>query len=111
MFGLGLGSWLGQLLLVLEQLVQLQLVEVLELLGEAAAVLHPLAHGVFQGPGDVQQGPSVLVPGSQIQGTVQLPLLAAAGGLAARAGPLDQGAAQEGLLGDQLDQAGTGVAL
>ena len=44
----------GQLLLALEQLVQLQLVEVLELLAEAAAVLHPQADGLFQGAGDVQ---------------------------------------------------------
>jgi hypothetical protein len=101
---------LGQLLLALEQLVQLLLVEVLELLREATAVVHPLAHRVFEGPGDVQQSPSALVPSSQVQGTVQLSVPAAAGGFAARAGPLDQGAAQEGLLGDQVDQAGTGVA-
>jgi hypothetical protein len=90
-------------------LVQLQSVEVLELPGEAAAVLHPLAHAAFQGTGEVQQSPSALVPGSQLQGAVQWSLPAAAGGLAARAGAFDQGAAQEGLRGEQSGQAGTGV--
>jgi hypothetical protein len=101
---------LGQLPLAQEQLVELQLVEILELLGEAAAVLHPPAGGLFQGAGDVQQGALPLVPSGQVQGAVQLALPAAAGGLAAGARALDQGAAQEGLLGDQLDEAGTGVA-
>jgi len=102
---------LGKLLFTLEQLVQLLLVEVLELLGKGATVLHPLADGLFQGARDVQQSALALVPGSQIQGTVQLASLATAGGLAAGAGPLDQRAAQEGLLADQLDQSGTGMAL
>src|SRR4051794_39756859 len=85
--------------------------EVLEVLREAAAVMHPLADGLFQGAGDVQQNALPLVPGGQVQGAVQLALLAAAGGLAAGAGALDQGAAQEGLLTDQLGESGTGVAL
>jgi len=97
-------------LLALEQLLQLQLVEVLELLGKGAAVLHPQPDGFFQGAGDVQQSPSAVEAGSQVQGAVQMALLAAAGGLAAGAGAFDQGAAQEGLLGDQLDESGTGVA-
>jgi hypothetical protein len=101
---------LGQLPLAQEQLVELQLVEVLELLGEAAAVLHPLAGGLFEGAGDVQQGALPVVPSGQIQGAVQLALAAAAGGLAAGAGVLDQGAAQERLLGHQLGESRTGVA-
>jgi hypothetical protein len=111
MLGLWLGALFGELLLALEQLLDLLLVEGLELLGEGAAVLHPLAHGVFQGAGDVQQSAAVMVADSQVQGAVQLALLAAAGGLAAGAGALDQGAAQEGLLGDQLGESGTGVTL
>jgi hypothetical protein len=91
-------------------LVQLQLVEGLQLLGKGTAVLHPLADGFFQGARDVQQGASAFVPGGQIQGAVQLALLAAAGGLAAGAGAFDQRAAQEGLLGDQLDKPGTCLA-
>jgi hypothetical protein len=95
----------------MEQLFELLLVEVLELLGEAAAVLHPPADGLFQGAGDVQQCPSAVQPGGQVQGAVQLAPLAAAGGLAAGAGAFDQGAAQEGLLGDQLGESGARVAL
>ena len=68
------------------------------------------ADGLFQGAGDVQQSPSAAVADSQIQGAVQLAALAAAGGFAAGAGAFDQGAAQEGLLGDQLGESGTGVA-
>jgi hypothetical protein len=101
---------LGELLLALHELLELELVEVLELLGQAAAVLHPLTHGLLQGAGDVQQGPATVVPGSQIQGTVQLAFLATAGRFAAGANTLDQGAAQERLLRDQLGQSGTGVA-
>jgi hypothetical protein len=110
MFGLWLGSLLGPLLLALEQLVQLKLVQRLELLGEASAVEYPLAHGLFQGPGDVQQSALAVVADGQIQGTVQLALLAAAGGFAAGACALDQGAAQKRLLGDQLGESRTGVA-
>jgi hypothetical protein len=101
---------LGQLLLALEQLVELQLVEVLEMLAEAAVVTHPLASRLFQGAGDVQQDALPLVPGGQIQGTMEVALPAAAGGLAAGAGALNQRAAQERLLGDQLRKSGTGVA-
>jgi hypothetical protein len=101
----------GQLLLALEQLFELLLVEGLELLGEAAAVLHPLAHGLFQGARDVEQSPLTAVPDGQIQGVVQVALLAATGGFAAGAGALDQGAAQERLLGDQLGESGTCVAI
>jgi hypothetical protein len=100
----------GQLLLALEQVLELQLVEFLELLGKAAAVVHPLAHGLFQGARDVQQGPLTAVADGQIQGPVQMALLTAAGAFAARAGAFDQGAAQERLLGDQLRESGTGVA-
>jgi hypothetical protein len=45
---------LGELAFALEELVELALVEVLDLAGEAAAVVHPLAHGLFQGARDVQ---------------------------------------------------------
>jgi hypothetical protein len=64
--GLWRAWWSGQLLLALEELVELLLVEVLELLGQAAAVLHPLAHGFFQGARDVQQRPSTTVADGQI---------------------------------------------
>jgi hypothetical protein len=102
---------LGELLLALEQLVELLLVECFELLAEASAVVEPLPHGVFQGARDVQQSALAAVADSQIQGTVQLAFAAAAGGLAAGAGVLDEGAAQEGLLGDELGELGTGVTL
>src|SRR5271163_498094 len=108
--GLCLAALLGQLLLALEQLLELQLVEVEELLGEAATVGDPLADGRFQGAGNVQQDPSIVVSDSQIQGTVQLAALAATGGFAAGARLLYQGTAQEGLLGDQLDDAASRVA-
>jgi hypothetical protein len=101
----------GQLLFAPQELVELQLVEILELLAEAAAVVNPLTDGLFQGPGDVEQGAAALVAGGQIQGTMQLAALAAAGRFAAGASALDQGAAQEGLLSDQLGESGTGVAL
>jgi hypothetical protein len=109
--GLGPGALFGQLPLALEELVELRLMKVLELLAEGATVAHPQADGLFQGARDVQQDAPPLVPGGQVQGAVQLAALAAAGGLAAGAGPLDQGAAQEGLLADQLGESGTGVAL
>jgi hypothetical protein len=102
---------LGQLLLALPELVELLLVEILELLAEAAAVLHPLAYGLFQGVRDVQQNLLPLMAAGQVQGAVQLTSLAAAGGLAAGAGAFDQGAAQERLLADQLDKSGTGMTL
>jgi hypothetical protein len=86
------------------------LVKGLELLGKGAAVMHALPHGFFQGARDVQQNALALVPCSQIQGAVQLAMLAAAGRLATGAGAFDQGAAQERLLGDQLDESRTGVA-
>jgi hypothetical protein len=89
-----LGSLLGQLLFALKQLLQLLLVEGLELLREAATVVYPLAHGLFQGPRDVQQRPLVPVADGQIQGTVPVALLAATSGFAAGASALDQGAAQ-----------------
>jgi hypothetical protein len=101
---------LGQLLLGLEQLVELQLVEVVELLAEAAAVVDPQAYGLFQGAGNVQQSLLTAVSDGQIQGTVQRPALAATGGFAAGTGAFDQRAAQEGLLSDQLGDSGTGVA-
>src|SRR5262249_51976701 len=88
--GLGLGSLLGQLLFVLEELVELALVEVLELLGEASAVEDPLPRRLFQDAGDVQQGTPALVSGGQVEGAVQLASLAAAGGLAAGSCALDQ---------------------
>jgi hypothetical protein len=97
-------------LLALKQLLQLQLVEVLQLLGKGAAVEHPQPDGFFQGAGDVQQSSSAVETGSQVQGTVQMSLPTATGRFAAGAGAFDQGAAQEGLLGDQLDESGTGVA-
>jgi hypothetical protein len=102
---------LGELLLALEQVVELLLVQRLELAREGAAMVNPQTHGIFQGAGDVQQNPAAVVPSGQIQGAVQLAFLAAAGGFAAGAAPLDQGAAQEGLLGDQLGEAGTCVPL
>jgi hypothetical protein len=102
---------LGELLLALEELVELELVEVLELPGEGAAVVHPLADGFLQGARDIQQGAAALVAAGQVQGAVELAPLTAAGGLAAGSGAFDQAAAQEGLLGDQLSESGTGVAL
>jgi hypothetical protein len=102
---------LAELLLALQQLVELQLVEVLQLLAEAAAVVHPLPGGPFQGAGDVQQSAAALVAGGQVQGAVQLAFLAAAGRLAAGTGPFDQTAAQERLLGNQLGQPGACVPL
>jgi hypothetical protein len=97
-------------LFALEQLLELQLVEILEVLGEAAAIGDALPDGRFQGAGNVQQGAPAVVSDSQIQGTVQLAALATAGGFAAGTGLLDQGTAQEGLLGDQLGEAAPGVA-
>jgi hypothetical protein len=109
--GLWLAGWaLGKLLFALEELVELDLVEVLELLGEGAAVLDPLPDGFFQGAWDVKQGAPAVVPCGQVQGAVQVALLAAAGGLAARACAFDQRAAQEGLVADQLGELGAGVA-
>jgi hypothetical protein len=108
--GLGPGALFGQLPLALEELVELRLMKVLELLAEGATVAHPQADGLFQGARDVQQDAPPLVPGGQVQGAVQLALAAAAGGLAAGAGSLDQAAAQERLLADQLGQSGTGGA-
>jgi hypothetical protein len=100
---------LFELALTLEQLLELDVVEVLELPGESAAVVQPQPHRLLQGAGDVQQGAVVIVADGQVQGAVQLTALAAAGGLAAGSGALDQAAAQEGLLGDQLGESGTGV--
>jgi hypothetical protein len=91
---------LAALLFALEQLVELLLVEVLELLEKGAAVMHPLTDGFFQGARDVQQDAPPLVAGGQVQGTMQLALLAAAGRFAAGAAAWDQGTAQERLLGD-----------
>jgi hypothetical protein len=98
------------LLLELQQLVELVLVQGSELFFEAATVVNPQPDGLFQGARDVQQSALTLVPRSQIQGAVRLAFLAAAGGLATRAGAFEQTAAQEGLLGDQLGQLGTCVA-
>src|SRR3954452_23307404 len=82
--GLWLVGWaLGQLLFALEQLVELDLVEVLHLLGEAASVGDPEPDGLVQGAGDVQQGTPAVVAGGQVQGAVRLALLTAAVGLAA----------------------------
>jgi hypothetical protein len=108
--GLCLGALLGQLLLGLEQQVELLLVEVTELLGQTPAVVDPQTHGRFQSAGDVQQGTLVVVSDSQIQGAVQLAALAATGGFATGAAALDQRAAQERLLGDQLGESAAGVA-
>jgi hypothetical protein len=94
--GLGPAALLGKLLLALEQVVELLVVEILELLGEPAAVLHPLARGFFQGAGDVQQSPVTAVADREVQGAVQLAVPATAGGLATGAAPLNEGAAQEG---------------
>jgi hypothetical protein len=101
---------LRQLSFALEQLLELLLVQRCELLEEASAIVQPLPHGLFQSPRDVQQGPLPVVPDGQIQGPVQVALLAATGGFAAGASPLDEGTAQERLLGDQLGESGTGVA-
>jgi len=88
------------MLLALQQLLQLQLVQRFELFTKTSAVSHPQSDGLFQGARDVQQHPSVPVADGEVQGAVQLTLATAASGLAAAACPLDQGAAQEGLLGD-----------
>jgi hypothetical protein len=100
MVGFWLGPLVGQLFFALQELFELLLVEFLQLLGEAAAVVDPLAHALFQGTGDIQQSAATVQPGGQIQGAVQLAVLAATSGLAAGAGTFNQGAAQEGLLGD-----------
>jgi hypothetical protein len=100
----GLAGLAGQLFLALEQLVELDLVEILELLAEAASVGHPQAYGIFEGAGDVEQDPPAIVSCGQVQGAVQLAFVATAGGLAAGAGALLQRAAQERLLADELGQ-------
>ena len=97
--------------LALEQLLQLPLVQRFELFAEASAVAQPQPDGLFQRAWDIQQSEAVAMADGQVQGAVRLALPAAAGGLAAGAGPLDQGAAQKGLLGDQLCELGTCVAL
>jgi hypothetical protein len=81
-------------------LVELLLVQILELLVQAAAVVDPLPRRLVQGTGEVQQDAFPLVPCGQVPGTVQLALLAAAGGLAAGASAFDQATAQERLLAD-----------
>jgi hypothetical protein len=109
-FGWVVGLACAQALFVLEPLLQLLLVERLQLLVDLSAVVKPLAYRVVQSPGDIQQGPLAAVVDRQIQGRMQLTPLAATGGFAAGARPLDEGTAQEGLLGDQLGKLGTGVA-
>ena len=88
MIGLWAGWALRQLLLALEQLVELDLVEVLQLLAEAASVGDPQADGILEGARDVEQDAAVVVSCGQVQGAVQLAFAAAAGGLAAGAGAL-----------------------
>src|SRR5438105_2219364 len=84
--------------------------EVVDLPRETTAVVNPQADGFFQSAGDVEHGASAIVSSGQIQGTVQVALLTAAGGLAAGAGAFDQGAAQERLFGDELDESGARLA-
>jgi hypothetical protein len=109
MLGPGLSALLSELLFALEQLVELELVQGGELFTEASAILHPLAYGFFQGARDVQQGLLVVVADGEVQRTMQVSSLTAAVGFAAGASSFDQGAAQEGHLGDQLGESGTCV--
>ena len=108
---MGLGAWLGPRVLALEQVFQRLLAEVLEVLGETAAVRHPRPHGLFQGVRDVQHRVAAVVADGQVQGAVALALLAAAGRLSAGAGPLHPGAAQAGRRGDPLGTSATCVPL
>src|ERR1700733_15019600 len=84
--------------------------EVLKLSGKGPSVLHPQSDGLLQGARDVQQDSFTAVSGGQVQGPVEVSLLAAAGGLAARAGALDEGATEERLVADHLGQSGAGAA-
>jgi len=99
-----------QLLFVLQQLLQLLLVQRRELLVDPSAVGQPLADRLVQGAGEVEQRPLAAVVDCQIQGMVQLAFLAAASRFAAGAGPIDQRAPQERLLGEQLGELGACVA-
>jgi hypothetical protein len=97
-------------LFILEQLLQLLLVQGLELLVDPSAVIEPLAYGILQSTGDIQQRPLPAVVDGQIKRMVQVAFLAAARRLATRACPVDQAATQEGYFGDPLGELGTCVA-
>jgi hypothetical protein len=92
-------------------LIELQLAQLIEFLAESSAVVQPLLGGLMQGAGQVDEGAFALVSDGQIEGAMQVSLLAAAGGFATGACPPDQGAGQEGLIGDELGELGASGAL
>lgn len=78
---------------------------------DPATVVNPPAGGVVEGRRDIDADPPVAGAGMEIQGRMFLALLTSAVGLAAGAVLEHERAAEQGLVGQELDGAGAGIAL
>jgi hypothetical protein len=78
---------------------------------DPAAVVDPLPGRVVKGRWDVDADPLVARAGMEIEGGMLLALLTAAVGLAAGAVLEHERAAEQGLVGEELDRSGSSVAL
>src|SRR4051812_8141801 len=102
MFGVLASAVLGKLCFALQKLLQFVLAQFIELLVKKASIEQQLAHGIFESPRDVKKNTSALMVSGQIKRAVQMTFLTTARGFATGTASINQGAAQEGLLGDKL---------
>jgi hypothetical protein len=78
---------------------------------DLTAVLNRRADRLVEGRGDINAHPLVAEAGMKVESGVLLAGLAVARGLAAGAVLEHQRAAEEGLIGEELDGPGAGIAL
>jgi hypothetical protein len=100
-----------ELLLLLQEGLEVVLRDAIDQPFDPAAVLDPLAGGVVEGRGDVDADPLVARAGVERECRMLLARAAVAVGLAAGAVLEHERAAEQGLLSQELDGAGAGVAL
>jgi hypothetical protein len=98
-------------LLLLQEGLEVVLRDAIDQPFDPAAVVDPPAGGVVQGRGDVDADPPVAGAGMEIEGRMFWALAAVAVRLAAGAVLEHERAADQGLVGQELDGAGAGVAL
>jgi hypothetical protein len=98
-------------LLLLQEGREVEIRDLIDQVIELTAVLNRRADRLMKGRGDINANPSVTAAGMKVESGMLLSGLAAAVGLAAGAVLEDQSAAEQGLIGEELNGAGARVAL
>jgi hypothetical protein len=98
-------------LLLLQEGLEVVIRDLIDQVIDLMAVLNGRADGLMEGLGNINANPLVAEAGMKIEGRMLLPGLAAAVGLAAGAVLEHQGAAEQGLISEELDGTGACVAL